>query len=542
MALTRKKVYLSGFFGFLALGTAIVILLPGAHFGQTKAETTTSEIDDVEIGDNDLMTVETIKPRRDPSLVISSLPQPAYVEAYFQADLMARVAGQVKYIAKDKGDPVTEGELLLEIDVPELAPELAQKEAVVEQREQEVRLGQAQIAVAENEVENAENAIQKSEAAVREAKARLELRQKELVRYKLMAARGAVTPELVDEHQQGYEVTEVAWDVAKIAVQKARVDLKEYKAKLAVARADVKLKEKLVGVAQKDLERTLALADLAKIRAPFDGVITDRKVDPGSFVQNATTGVAQPFLSIARTDLVTVTMKLPDNYADFISKDTEAIIHLEKRPEELIQGRVTRFSPSIQGKDRIMQVEVDLYNGKAEDYHRLIARGVSTYLAGLAADRVDTALPLIRSSQVTWSQVMKGNVTTLPLMPQITDSRQRDRSHRPLLPGMYGSIRLLLSKFDDTYLLPSSAVISRGGKRYILQVKDHKAVLTPVRVQVDDGNLAKVVIIDQESSLKLGKQERYHDLTGTEEIIFHSQGEIAEGQAIRTIPVEWKAG
>ena len=32
------------------------------------------------------------------------------------------------------------------------------------------------------------------------------------------------------------------------------------------------------------------VADYTRVVAPFDGVVVERKVDPGSFVQNATTG------------------------------------------------------------------------------------------------------------------------------------------------------------------------------------------------------------------------------------------------------------
>src|SRR5262245_29829402 len=69
-----------------------------------------------------LMPVKTIRPKRDPALQVA-VEQLARVEPYYRADLRARVAGVVKYVAKDIGAEVRRGELLVEIDVPDLHQE-----------------------------------------------------------------------------------------------------------------------------------------------------------------------------------------------------------------------------------------------------------------------------------------------------------------------------------------------------------------------------------------------------------------------------------
>ena len=83
----------------------------------------------------------------------------------------------------------------------------------------------------------------------------------------------------------------------------------EKEASQEAARTDTDLKAALVGVAEKDRDRTAAAADFARLTAPFDGVIVKRAVDPGMFVQNATTGASEPLVTLARIDLVTVAMK-----------------------------------------------------------------------------------------------------------------------------------------------------------------------------------------------------------------------------------------
>src|SRR5262245_20152001 len=75
------------------------------------------------------MPVKVIKPKSDPRLTVS-VQQPAYVQGYYQADLLARAAGPVKYLVKDIGDPVRLGELLLEVDVPDRVQDVALKSAM----------------------------------------------------------------------------------------------------------------------------------------------------------------------------------------------------------------------------------------------------------------------------------------------------------------------------------------------------------------------------------------------------------------------------
>src|SRR5262249_15983026 len=61
------------------------------------------------------VTVKTVFPKLD-TVFVRAVTAPAYVEAFYKADLFAHVAGPVKYIEKNIGDPVKAGELLVEID------------------------------------------------------------------------------------------------------------------------------------------------------------------------------------------------------------------------------------------------------------------------------------------------------------------------------------------------------------------------------------------------------------------------------------------
>src|SRR6266852_7441653 len=76
------------------------------------------------------LTVQVVQPRRGP--ITRSITLPGEVKAYQQATLYAKVAVYLKTISVDKGDFVTAGTLLAEIEVPELQADVTKYKAEVE--------------------------------------------------------------------------------------------------------------------------------------------------------------------------------------------------------------------------------------------------------------------------------------------------------------------------------------------------------------------------------------------------------------------------
>jgi multidrug resistance efflux pump len=518
--LHKNKRWLTGLAAAVLLpGVAIpVLLLSGQQRSQPTIASKVTAVEPVKREEPDdpdppgIVTVKTVRPKRGPSLEVT-VEQPAYVEAYYRAELHARVAGPVKYIEKANGDPVASGERLVEIDVPDLVQDVAQKQSVVEQRKCDLQVAEAMVRCAQAATTAAEKSVQQSESRVAAAEEEQEFRRKEYNRFKQLATgtSPAVTPDIVDERLKWYNVAKANKITAEIAVLKAKADLEEAKQKIEGALADVNLKKSLIRVAEEDRNRAQAMLDLATIRAPFDGVVARRNVDPGSFVHNAATANrAEPLLTVERTDIVTVYMKVPDKYAPYVSKDTEAVIEMTDLPGELIRGKVTRFIPSLQTPehDRTMRVEVDLYNGSQEEYQKFLEREKATGQADL-----------------------KGRV--LPILPAMMSSEEGAPSQK-LLPGMYGKMRLVLRKFQDVHLLPSQAVVRHGGTPYIYQVIDGVAHRVPVLVEMDDGKLARLRTLSTE-----GDKQIRHKLTGQEEIVTSNQGELSDGQAVEASHVDW---
>jgi multidrug efflux pump subunit AcrA (membrane-fusion protein) len=482
-------------------------------------------------GDRDRPSVQTVHPKKQPSLVVS-VKELARAEAFYQADLRARTAGQVRTIYKDIHNTVAKGEVLIRLDAPELDADVARKAAEVEQKLKEVLLAERKAEIAKAAEEVAQETIDLKKAAVTEAEATRDLRKFRLERFQLLAKTEDVSDAVVEEVKRDHRIALADCARTEADVRKATAEWRQMQATSAAALADIQQKKVAVEVARRERDYAQTLADLTKITAPFDGVILKRNVDPGSFVQNSTTTYTEPLIIVARTDIMTVSMKVPDNYAALVSVNTEAVLQIDDLPNVLLHGKVTRYSPSIDLKDRTMLVEVDLFNGTEAEYQRFVAESVAAILAPLGSPGPGQALCAEAAGRQAVSRHRKGIDDPLPLMPRVSGRAQAGQPRR-LLPGMSGQMTLLLRQLRDAYVLPESAVFSRGGERYIALVIGGKVHLAPVKVQVDDGNWVKVEIISQRDGEVV---EDYSDLTGAEEIVASGQGELEEGQAVNASP------
>jgi multidrug resistance efflux pump len=502
----KKTLWGLALVGVLVLGSVIVTLVLTAGSPRTNSA---NGAEPAASGDGTL-AVKTIRPKCDPSFALS-VQEPAQVMPYYLAELEAQVAGRVEFIRKAAGSPVKAGELLAKVAVPDLDQDVALKQAVVEQKQKEWELAQKNVRIAKAAVTAAENNIEVKKAEVDVADSIRNYREKEYTRLQRLIQGGGATQQIVDEQEQNYLAAVGDVNRAKKAVLKAKSDLAEAQAKLEAADADVKLKQALITAAEKDRDKAQALANYSAIRSNFDGQVKRRHADPGSLVR-----VGESVLTVQRTDIVTVTMKVPDTFAPYVGPDTEAVIELSKLPGQLIHGKVTRFSPSLQTaeNDHTMLVEVDLYNGTEKEYQDFLATENAK-----------------KAPQAPFDDLKEG---PLPLFPKVTGQKAVTEPGR-LIPGMYGLMRLVFRKLPQVFLVPSDAIVREGGTPYLYLVKGGKAVRVQVAVEVDDQKLAKVSVIEN-----VGREEVRRPLTGDEEIVYSNQGELSDGQAVKTIPIDWQ--
>jgi RND family efflux transporter MFP subunit len=288
--------------------------------------------------------------------------QPGSVISYEGAALYAKVSGYLKKLNVDIGDHVKEGDVLAEIDVPELVKAVDQAKAVVEQTGATVKQAEARVKTAEATVKASEANVKQASAQIERYVAEREYHKKELDRITLLASRNSIEQKLVDEKQDQYDSSLAAEHAAEAAVLSAKAQLVESQARVDQAKADLMASEASLDVAKQDLQKAQVLADYRVITSPYTGVITARNYFRGDFIRSAADGEAQPLLNVARTDLMRVVVQVPDLDVSLVSKGDPAVIEIDALRGKRFEGTVSRFSESEGTDDRTMRTEIDLPN------------------------------------------------------------------------------------------------------------------------------------------------------------------------------------
>lgn len=267
------------------------------------------------------LDVEVVSPaRRD---VVRTISLPASIEADQQATLYSKVSGYLEGIMVDIGDRVSQDQLLAEIDVPEIFDQL--------------REGEAALAAA-----LADRSMADAELASAEAKSRLQT-----LTYERLEAVKTAEPDVVSQQDV---------DEAKAQSDMAFARVKETESQ--ILQIDSRIKQ-----LEAAKQRLQTLLGFAEIRAPFDGIVTDRFVDPGALLQAATSrDSVQKIVAVANVDKVRVAIDVPESEAPHVRASGEAIVVIDAMPGKQFRGSISRFSRSLNPTTRTMRAEIDLPN------------------------------------------------------------------------------------------------------------------------------------------------------------------------------------
>ena len=330
----------------LATLLAIAALLAGCHHEGPDTSTTMPQ-------------VVVIKPQRGEA--IRSITLPGDAVGYYQSALYAKVTGYLKDILVDKGDRVKKGQVLANIEVPELRQRLD--------------------------------------------RARSNLHIQQLT----------------------YERLERVW--------KGDPRL--------VAREDVDIAYSKFEQAQAEANELAAMVAYTQIIAPFDGVVTERFVDPGALIraggQDSATapmegtasagGSAAPVVSVADIAKLRVYVYVPQDVVGYIQVGMPVLVEFRELPGHQYPASVARFAHSLDLGTRTMLTEIDIDNSKREIY-----------------------------------------------------------------PGMYAHATLELERHPDALKLPNSAVAdSSGGGHFVLAVRGGRLEKVPVTVGINTGVYMEIV-------------------------------------------------
>jgi RND family efflux transporter MFP subunit len=190
--------------------------------------------------------------------------------------------------------------------------------------------------------------------------------------------------------------------------------------KEVIARQDYDNQHALMLQARATLSQYENLQNYEIIRAPFDGIITARNVDPGHLVPAATAATTQTsaIVSIARLKPLRVFTYVPQNVALFMKNGNPATIAVNEYPGREFTGSITRHPEALAPDSRTMLVEVDLPNDDLSLYPGMygMAKFVVSIPSG-APQVPDDALvfrdnrvyvPLVRGNRLHLAEVALG--------------------------------------------------------------------------------------------------------------------------------------
>jgi len=245
-----------------------------------------------------------------------SLKLPGSIQAVTETPVLSRSNGYVGKRYADIGDRVTAGQLLAEIEAPDLEQLLVQGRA---------------------ELLQARSALEQSSASLEQGKANVELARVTAQRWSNLVTKGAVSRQENDTYQAQYQA------------QSANV--KSLEKAVAAARNNVSASEANVA-------RLSELRGFKMVRAPFAGVITLRNVDVGTLITAANTLMFR----IAQTNVLRTFLNVPQADADAVHVGQAARLTLPDVPGTQFTGTVTRTSNSLDPATRTLLVEVQVPN------------------------------------------------------------------------------------------------------------------------------------------------------------------------------------
>jgi len=251
-------------------------------------------------------------------------------DAYVRAEttrLASRVAGEVRTVAMKDFQRVKSGDLLVEIDPADYEAQVAQAEAGV--------------AGAKAALDNLDNQVELQYATIAQAEAQ-----------RVSAEARDVEAQQEQERQQALTQTQAGTrqklEQAVADYAKAQADVRASRAVIAAQRHQL---EVLAGTKKQrtaDLlgaQASLAAARLrlgyTKIVAPFDGVVGERQVQQGDYVN-----IGSSLVNIVPLPNVYVIANYKETQLTRVKPGQPVEITIDTFPDQVLRGQVERVSPA----------------------------------------------------------------------------------------------------------------------------------------------------------------------------------------------------
>lgn len=255
----------------------------------------------------------------------------ARVEALTRVDVGATITGRVAEVLVREGDAVRAGQPLLRLETDELRATLAQARASEQQAQARLSglrtTGRAQ----------AQSALAQADAGVVAARAEME-------RAQALVAQGFVSGSRLDEARRALQVAEAQQANARAQVAANRdggTDEVQAQAQWQAAKA-----------ATEAAQARLAQAEL---RAPTDGRVLTRDVEPGQIVQPG-----KALLALALAGPTVLVAQADERFLDQLAPGQPATVVADAYAGQRFAARLSRIAPRVDAQRGAIEVKFEM--------------------------------------------------------------------------------------------------------------------------------------------------------------------------------------
>lgn len=306
----------------IAIALVVAALLAWGILRRTKIEANGARQADVNGKGPIVPVVKVTRGNISTTLDIASEFQP-----FQEIDVYAKVSGYIRKLYIDWGTHVKQGQLLAELEIPELVEQLQGDQAAVTRAQQDL--------------ERAHEELTRAQSAYSVAH----------ITYTRMAEVQKTRPELISQEDidvaQGKDI--------------------EGNANVSAAKDSVAASEAALANAKASLARDNALYGYSRMTAPFNGVVTRMYNYTGALLPAGTSSnIGESALCrLSQNDLLRLVIPVPERVAADIHQGQEIAVNVSAL-KKMFTGKVIRFSDQIDTSTRTMHTEVQVPNPKYE--------------------------------------------------------------------------------------------------------------------------------------------------------------------------------